>query len=209
MPLSNIVDEVKGVIWGSRGINVQFKGASSITNSKKGETDSFVDLWVSEKHSLKVNKSKYPVQSGFVISDTAYVEPKKLSLKGYIVNVKSAPFTLGVLGYSSKQHVKSGWAALQKAANELIPLNINTNVGSYTNMLITSLSTSLDKTTGTNLLFDLDFEEIKIVQSQISSLSVDKLPGDNNPAKNMTDKTNAGQTQSQSILSQIGGFLGF
>lgn len=196
MPLENILDDIKGVIWGSRGINVQFKGIAK--NVNKGETDSFVDLWTSEHHSLKVNKSQYPVQSGFVISDTAYVEPKKLSLQGYIVNVQSVPFTFGALGYQSKQRIKDGWQLLEKAAKELMPLNINTNVASYTNMLITGLSTSMDKSTGTNMLFNIDFEEIKIVQSQLVSLTPSKLEGDNNPAKNMTDKANAGQVQGQS-----------
>jgi hypothetical protein len=65
-------------------------------------------------------------------------------------------------------------------------------------MLITGLSTSMDKSTGTNMLFNIDFEEIKIVQSQLVSLSPSKLEGDNNPAKNMTDKANAGQVQAQS-----------
>lgn len=209
MPLSNLLDDIKGVIWGSRGINVQFTGSATSALKSKGETDSFVDLWVSEKHDLKVNKSKYPVQNGFVISDTAYVEPRKLTLTGYIVNVKSVPYTLGTLGYSSKQSVKSGWATLEKAARELTPLNVNTNVGSFTNMLITGLSTAIDKSTGTNLLFTLDFEEIKIVKLQISSFTVDKLQGDNNPAKNMTDKTNAGQVQSSSVLSGLFNTIGF
>lgn len=195
MPLENILNDIQGVIWGSRGINVQFKGTA--LSKAKGETDQFVDLWTSEHHSLKVNKSNYPVQSGFVISDTAYVEPKKLSLQGYIVNVQSVPYTLGVLGYSNKQRIKNGWSLLEKAAKELMPLNVNTNVASYTNMLITGLSTSMDKSTGTNMLFNIDFEEIKIVQSQLVSLSADKLSGDNNPAKNMTDKANAGQVQGQ------------
>lgn len=210
MPLENVVDDLRGVIWGSRGINVQFVGTSTNVNKAKGETDSFVDLWTSENHSLKVNKSKYPVQSGFVISDTAYVEPKKLTLQGYIANVQSVPYTLGVLGYSSKQRIKSGWALLEKAARDLTPLNINTNVTSYSNMLIVGLSTSVDKSTGTNMLFNIEFEEIKIVQSQLTSLSTDKLSGDNNPAKNMTDKANAGQVQSQdsSLLSSLARFIG-
>jgi hypothetical protein len=211
MPLEDLTNAIEGVIWGSRGINVQFTGTTTNIAKNKGDTDSFVDLWMGEKHSLKVKKSKYPVQSGFVISDTAYIEPKKLSLTGYIVNVKSLPYTFGVLSYSSRQHVKSGWATLQNAAKNLDPLNINTNVGSFSNMLITGLSTSIDSSTGTNMVFTLDFEEIKIVKSNVSILSVDNLQGDNNPAGNMTDKTNGGQVQSQntSLLSSFSNIVGF
>lgn len=203
MPLSNETGEIQGVIWSKRDISVFFSGASSTENVKKGDSDSFVDLWLAERHTLKISKSKYPVQSGFVISDTAYVEPRKLSLTGYIANVKALPLTDGRLGVFNNQQIKSGWAILEKSARNLRPLNVNTNLGAFSNMLITGIRTLIDKTTGRNLKFVLDMEEIKIVTSQISKITVDKVAGSNNPAKNKTDKVVSGNVQSKSILFSL------
>ena len=196
--MAMILDDLKGIIWGRRNIAVKFKSASGFDRQGQAESDRFVDHWISENHHLEVTTTHYPIENGSAISDNAYMEPRKLKLIGYISNIEAIPYTLGLFNYQSLQKIKSGWATLEAAAEDLTPLNVATTVGYYGNMLITDLSTTLDKTTGTNVLFTLEMTELKMVSSaRTQGLTPDKLA--DGPAKNMQDPVNGGTQQSKPV----------
>lgn len=187
MPL---LSDIEGVIFGKSNINVI--GLTSI------------DLWTAEQHKIKVKTTHYPVEDGSSITDNAYKKPSKITLTGFVSNLKvltpEIPFLFGSIGYVSTQKVKTAWQQLKKLADDLEPLTIVTTVDKYENMLITEIDTSpINRDTGTSLIFNIEFSEIKTVGTEETSLPPIKLQGDSNPAKNMTDKANGGSRNSPTL----------
>lgn len=186
MPL---ISDITGVIFGSS--NIQVIGLEN------------VDLWYSENHSISVKVSSYPVEDGSTISDNAYREPYKIKLSGFITNIQQLtpdiPFLFGSTGYVTTQKAKTGWALLTEYANAREPFTVITTVKTYENMIITDVSTRIDEKTGTNLIFDLSFTEIKIVSTTETELQPINVQGDNNQARNSTDISNNGNKNAKTV----------
>jgi hypothetical protein len=178
-----------------------------------------VDLWTSEKAEISVRTTKYPIEDGSSVTDNAYREPIKISLSGFVSNIQFLGDSVGVpnlVGYRSTQKVKNVWQQIETLASERELLTIVTTFASYSNMLLTKVSTDdVNFRSGTSMGFTLDFEEIKIVGTQTTSLPPIKVGGDDNPAQNMTSIINGGVRDSQavaktekvtSLLKKITGF---
>lgn len=182
MSFKKITKRIAGIIWGTRLITVHFNGRN----------DDFVDTWLSEKHALEVTSSQYPVEGGHTISDTAYVEPRKITLSGHISNLEYIPYTLSQVGFKSYQKIKDGWQFLEQAAQARELLRVSTTVGDFSNMLISKLTTTIDKDTGVNLTFEIEFKEIVIVSSYEG---IQPVMVKGTPAENMTSPSHGGVVQ--------------
>jgi len=174
MPL---VSDISGVLFGTD--NIQVIGLQN------------VDLWYQEQHEIEVKTSDYPVEDGSSVSDNAYRKPYKIKLSGMITNVQQitprVPFLFGSTGIVTTQKAKTGWALLDQFANAREPFLVITTVKTYHNMLITGVKTVINKETGTNLKFELEFKEIQLVGTTQEEVTPLQVLGDNNPASNSTD----------------------
>ncbi len=186
MAFKKIAESIAGIIWGKRLITVHFNG----------RTDDFVDTWLSEKHELEVISSQYPVEGGSTISDTAYVEPRKITLAGHISNLAYIPYTLSQVGFKSYQKIQDGWHFLEQAAQARELLRVSTTVGDFSNMLISKLTTTIDKETGVNLTFEIEFKETRIVSSYEG---IQPVMVKGTPAENMTTPNHGGVVQPKPV----------
>lgn len=190
MPL---ISDIAGVIFGTD--NIQVIGLES------------VDLWYAEEHEINVSITKYPVEDGSSISDNAYRKPYKIKLSGMITNIQEltldVPFLFGSTGIVTTQKPKTGWALLDQFANARERFQVITTVKTYENMLITGVKTRIDYETGTNLIFDLSFEEVKLVDTAQDTFSPINVQGNNNPAINSTDIINGGTKNTTSASSLL------
>jgi len=198
MPL---ISDITGIIFGTD--NIQVIGLEN------------VDLWYAEEHEINVSVTKYPVEDGSSISDNAYRKPYKIKLSGMITNIQELtvdiPFLFGAAGIVTTQKPKTGWALLDKFANERGTFTIMTTVKTYENMLITGVKTRIDYETGTNLIFDLSFQEVKLVETDQDTFSPINVQGSSNPAGNSTDIVNGGTKNTTTVnapTSLLNSFLG-
>lgn len=194
MPL---ISDIAGVIFGQD--NIQVIGLQS------------VDLWFAEEHEIKVSITKYPVEDGSSISDNAYRKPYKIKLSGMITNIQQLtpdiPFLFGSTGIVTTQKPKTGWALLDQFAKERERFLVITTVKTYENMLITGVKTRIDHDTGTNLIFDLSFEEVKLVDTAAQTFAPINVQGTGNPAGNSTDIINGGLKNVKDVATSLLGSL--
>lgn len=188
--LNDIWDKFSAFMWGSRTIAIKFQQVNN---------DSFVDNWLSEKHEYAASFSQYPVESGFVVSDNMVLEPKKITVSGYISSIKSVPYTLSLLNYKTTEKLRDGWSILTGALEAGEPLTVATSLGIYDNMFIENLSSEeIDEKSGLSLVFKLDLKEIRTAQSQTTTTNV--VIDKNSPYADKNDPIEAaGQNQTETI----------
>lgn len=112
----------------------------------------YFDALLHADHTSSVTPTQHPVQTGAAISDHAYVEPKEISLEVGMTDV------VGGDG-SSVQAYKVFLALMEKRE----PCTVVTRLATYSNMLLTSISSPDDYTTMYGLRCTLIFTEIRVV----------------------------------------------
>lgn len=198
-------------------------GKESIALSyQDGATQQFVilngvDMWLSENHSIETKTTKYPIESGYSITDNAYIKPRELKLVGYVSNVRyitpAIPFVFGNIGLNNKwngnefdsnlnpksgnQKISNAWQNLKRIQTNFSLVKAVTNIEVYgaksgDDLIITELDTTLNSETGTSMQFNMTLRQIKIVSSQETSISPNKVAGINNPARNSTSNVDGG-----------------
>jgi hypothetical protein len=156
----------------------------------------YFDLAFSDgaKHTSEI--TKYPVEQGANVADHVRVQPLTLAASVFISNtpiddlpdhsraktVVKAPLTgsplLKVQGATVAQFTDTVWydgdfiagtyAQLRDLHDQHTLLTVTTPIKSYQNMIITSVSLQRDKdNSGDGAKFDLEFEQITIVRSEL------------------------------------------
>ena len=145
-----------------------------------------LDAVLSEGHSNKSRKSTNPVELGADVSDHVIVEPKVINI---VAEVTDTPLTevqegdivddnTGLFGSSTTDNITRSVAAynamLQLQETKTL-LQVQTRLLLYTNMMITSLSTSQDKDTSRIVRLNITMEELLITESRIIRLDPEQL----------------------------------
>lgn len=137
--------------------------------------------------------TKHPVQEGSTVSDNAFIEPSKLSIKA--------------LFNDNQKPLDEIYQALLKLQASKIPFDVVTGKRIYKNMMLTSLGNTTDKKTENILSISFTIEEIIIAQVEIVTVpprSKQKSPGRTGATQKAGTKSaeavNKPQKQ-QSILS--------
>lgn len=157
----------------------------------------FFDAFIRVDHTSKLKVTEHPIESGSVVADHAYLEPKELIIE---IGMSDAMQSL-VPGQFS-----GGWSRSVTAYQMLLdlqatrtPLFIYTRLGPYNNMLITSISAPDDKNTRFGLKCSVTLREILV--SVTDRVKVSAIP-------QLTDYNQSGQvlpqTVNESILYQLG-----
>ena len=140
-----------------------------------------LDAVIRETHSNKVRLSTNPVELGADISDHAVVEPKKVNI---IAQVSDSPLgtaafsqiidlITGLFGTSTSPNLTRSTAAYNALVQLMElrePIELQTKLILYENMLITSITTGQDKNTSRVVLMTINLEEVIIVQTQIETV---------------------------------------
>lgn len=161
----------------------------------------FFDATISENHTSTMTKTEHAIETGSKITDHSYANPDELTLILMSSDVNEDD------GHSVETY--KSLKTLQKSGE---PLTVVTSMGSYKNMLITSLSAPRDSTSVHSVTATVMFEEMLIVSTE--TVSVEGRSNDQDSQK--TGSTSSGTKQAtdasnnnRSILSEaMKGLLG-
>lgn len=168
------------------------------------EIEGVVDLFTDEIHSVRIQKTSQPIETGSSITDNSIVAPQRLRMAGFVSNLVPALF----VSLPVSERGKEAWVQLEELAKKREPVTIQTTLKLYENFLIVGLDARSDEQTGTALDFTVDFEEILFADSQFTTLPADILAA---PADNKSGTVEGGIKQSieetpersASLLSKI------
>jgi len=145
-----------------------------------------LDAVLSESHNSTILLTKNPVELGTQITDHSIIEPKKINIIaevsdtplglaafGQIVDVITGLFGTSTVESITRSNAAYGAMILLQEARE--PLEIQTKLKLYQDMIITNISTTQDKDTSRIVSMSIDLEEILIVQSELVQLDPSQL----------------------------------
>ena len=116
-----------------------------------------VDGFLAEEHKIRLSKTSYPVEStGLPLTDHAVIEPRTLKLDGWVSDLLPSIDQ----GNPSASRGRVAWQQVYELMQTREPVTVVTTLGTYTDMLITSATAPVDRTTGRALRFDLELEEV-------------------------------------------------
>lgn len=184
-----------------------------------------LDTVLFEEHQGSVTITKNPVEAGADITDHAIVQPDILIIQGAVTDSPLGTASLGQLvdsitslfGTSTSSNAtrsQQAYEAFVTLKNNAEPLDVTTRLKTYSNMLITSLSTSQDKDTSQIAILDIILEEVIITESTSLSLSEsDLFSSVSKSASGVVDKgkqeaQQASNSVNSSVLNTISGWLG-
>ena len=145
-----------------------------------------LDAVIRETHNDEISLTRNPVELGANISDHAIVEPKKLNI---IAEVTDTPLgsavlgeivdlTTGLFGTSTSTNItrsNAAYNAMVKLAEAREPIDVQTKLKLYSNMIITRINTSQDANSSRIVNMIIDLEEILITESEIVTLTSAQL----------------------------------
>lgn len=161
----------------------------------------FFDAFIQIDHSSKLKITEHPIESGSVVADHAYMEPRELIFDIGMSDVVSSL----VPGQFS-----DGWSRSVSAYQTLLnlqvtrtPLFVHTRLVSYQNMLISAISVPDNKDTQFGLRCSVTLRELLV--SSAKTVPVSAVPQVTNTSSNGQVVP---QGASESILFQLGLFGG-
>ena len=100
----------------------------------------FFDGFMQVDHSIELEVTENPVETGAAVVDHAYVKPAQVTMKVMMSDVHQSLYPGQFTG--TRFRSTNAWHVLKKLQGDRIPFNIFTRLGLYENMLITSLQAS-------------------------------------------------------------------
>lgn len=185
-----------------------------------------LDAVLSETHTNEVRLTKNPIELGADITDHAIVEPKKINI---IAQVSDTPLGVaalgqivdsvtGLFGTSTSDNITRSnvaYNALVQLMENREPIEVQTKLKLYSNMLITSISTKQDKDSSRAVLLVINLDEALITESQIVKLDAEQLE-EGSPREQATSPENKGRqeaitpndTTNKSVLKSVLDWVG-
>lgn len=145
-----------------------------------------LDAVLSETHNNEVSLTNNPVELGADITDHAVIQPKKVNIQAQVSDTplgiaafgQIVDLVTGLFGSSTGENITRSNAAynaivqLQEARE---PIELQTKLKLYTNMVIVSVKTQQDKDTSRIVRLSIDLQEVLITRSEVVQLSEDQL----------------------------------
>ena len=145
-----------------------------------------LDAVISESHINEVSLTTNPVEFGAEITDHAVTQPKQVNI---IAEVSDTPLGLaalgqivdlvtGLFGSSTAENItrsNAAYNAVIQLQEEREPIEIQTKLKLYTDMIITKVSTVQDKNTSRIVRMSIDLQQVIITQSEIVQLTEEQL----------------------------------
>ena len=183
-----------------------------------------LDAVISESHTSEVRVTRNPIELGADITDHSVVEPKRIQI---IAQVSDTPLGVaaigqiidnitGLFGSSTSENVtrsNAAYNAMIQLQESREPVDIQTKLKLYRNMIITNVSVTQDKDTSRIVLMNISAEEVRIVQTKIVKLNSSQLSGSavtqatSAEAKGKVEAVSPDPTTNTSVLKSISGWL--
>ncbi len=139
-----------------------------------------VDVLTIEEKTLEYSITEYPVESGLDISDVRYKRPVMLRMEGWLTDTSLTPGAIGTSLLGGAGFSFTTWQDKKTALEELFDSNeifeISTRLDVYPSMMGTFLKVSHNKDTSGGYPFVLEAKEVRIVQSEITSIDPSQVP---------------------------------
>lgn len=185
-----------------------------------------LDAVLSETHVNQVRLTKNPIELGADITDHSIVEAKRINIVAQVSDnpLGSAAFgqiidlVTGLFGTSTTQNItrsNAAYAAIVQLMEIREPIEIQTKLKLYSDMIITGLSTTQDKNSSRIVLMTLNLEEALITESQIVKLTPKQLKqgsareqGSSAESKGRQETVTPNSTVNRSVLKSVTKWIG-
>jgi len=182
------------------------------------------DGWISESHEKVITVTKNPVETGVDIVDHAIIQPARITLE---IVMTDSPFVLQrifdiidsasrIFGTSTEENVTrsvQAYLSLEKLADARQPIEVQTGLKLYENMVITKISTPV--VNKQSLDFKVELEEVIITTSIVQKIPASQLESGDIAAKGSSpsvdgrrNTTSVSPDKNKSVLKSITDFLG-
>jgi len=165
-----------------------------------------LDAVISESHVNEVSLTSNPVELGADITDHAVIQPKKVNVLaqvsdtplgvaalGQIVDLVSGLFGTSTAGNITRSN--AAYNAMLKLQDAREPIELQTRLKLYTNMVITNISVQQDKNTSRIVSMNISLQEVLITESEVVQLSEEQLEaGSTTEQGSPADKTGRKET---------------
>ena len=149
----------------------------------------YFDAVFSTEHQASVTATNHPVQQGASVSDHAYIEPDEVTISIGMTDTMTD---------AGSDHSVNAYTTLRSIMEKREPVTLVTRLKTYSNMLITSMSSPDDQSTMYALRATIIFTEIKIVSVSIVQVkqktSGSKTPSGKSDGSKDKDKKKKGST---------------
>jgi len=125
------------------------------------------DALIDETRTYGADVPTYPVETGFVVSDTIILQPLTLSMTLYVTNT---PVTWRSRHGTSVSRVSDILKQLEQLFFTKKPVTVKTNDRTYTNMAITSITLTKNKETGPSREIPIEFQEIRVTEQRTTTI---------------------------------------
>jgi hypothetical protein len=164
-----------------------------------------LDAVLTETHDNRFRLTKNPVELGADITDNAFIEPKTVTISAVVTDTPIGIAAIGeiidnvtgLFGTSSDENITRSSAAYNSVialAGTREPLELQTNLKLYENMVITGVNTSQNKDTSRAVNMIIKLEEVLIVETQTVQLTADQLAA-GSPKEQATSPEKKGRQQ--------------
>ena len=145
-----------------------------------------LDAVISESHVNKVSLTNNPVEFGAEITDNAVVQHKQINILAEVSDTPLGVAALGqivdlvtgLFGTSTSENItrsNAAYNAVIQLQEEREPIEIQTKLKLYTNMVIKKVATIQDKDTSRIVRMSIDLQQVIITQSEIVQLTEEQL----------------------------------
>lgn len=129
----------------------------------------FFDGFIKVDHSIELQTTSNPVETGASIVDHAYVKPAELTMEVMMSDVHQSLVPEQFTGANFRS--VNAWQVLRKLQSDRIPMSVLTRLGLYTNMLITRLTASDTAETFRALSAEVTLREIPVARVKTVKIS--------------------------------------
>ena len=125
------------------------------------------DCTISEAHEQTGTATQWPVEDGSDISDHIDLDPKRISMDGFISDTPIKPMeSFPLSDGNSITRKQQAWDALTTIHRLKLLCTVSTDTELYESMAITSLSTDKTRQKHGGLWASVQMKEVRLVQSQ-------------------------------------------
>ena len=151
-------------------INIISRKGSKLSWVQIDGTATELDASLSEDHTLDSELTEFPVENGSVISDHRVVKPEGVVVEG-IISKTPVSFLGGAFGLlESEKDIPNEWAKVKKIFKDGEKMTVNTGLETYTDMILTKLSTPRDAKTGQALVVKATYQKLIYAVTEIRDL---------------------------------------
>ncbi len=185
-----------------------------------------LDAVLSETHTNEIRLTKNPVELGADITDHAIIEPKRINIVAQVSDTPLGTAALGeivdlvtgLFGTATSDNItrsNAAYNAMLQLMEQREPIEVQTRLKLYTDMIITNLTTTQDKDSSRIALMTLNLEEVLITESQIVKLDPEQLQegtareqGSSPEKKGRQEPVTPTESTNKSVLKSVTDWIG-